>query len=179
MTTAKECVECWTAIGLSRGKCGPITNSGDVFFASDLALGVSDTSSWSGAQATSYSCGSNYVNLFGIAPDPNITATSTLTYTLQHLPAHSGLSFIFNIFKIDQWGASPNETLTVLVEAVSPGLEKNTFNIDLTNAYGGDICGGPGNEMIWTVQAKIRDHTASQLIINVQAPDDGLMVREV
>ena len=33
--------------------------------------------------------------------------------------------------------------------------------------------------MIWTIQATLRDHTANQIQIEVQTPDDGVMVREV
>lgn len=157
-----------------------MTNSGNVFFASDLPLNSADTNSWTGSSAASaYTCGQNYTNIFGIPPDPNATTPSTLTYQLSGLPGHSGLTFVFDVFKIDQWGSSPNETLNLNIVANSPGFSRTSFGMNLTNQYGGNVCGGEGNEMIWTVQARLRDHTAGSITIEVSAPDDGLMVREV
>lgn len=132
----------------------PTSISGFIFYASDLSVGGTANDSWSGSRPTSsYQCTDQYNNLFGIAPNPNSSSPSTLTYNLKNLPTHTGLTFVFNLFKIDNWGTtSPstssqaaNNSLRVTVEASSSSFQADTFGIDLNNAYGGNLCGGNGN----------------------------------
>jgi len=176
-----ECKSCWLALGLARGKCTPTFESGYIFYASDLSRGQTGSNLWAGSSAlSSYSCTSDYLNLYGIASAQNKTQAtpSTLTYNLKGLPTHWGLTFVMNIFKTGNW-ISTNNSLILTISISSPGLQPTYFNITLNNDYGGDICGDGGNEMIWTLQSSLKDHSANQLNIMVRSPDNGVFIRQL
>ena len=54
-----------------------------------------------------------------------------------------------------------------------------TYPIKLNNDLGGNVCGGPANDMIWTLPVDIANHSASDLIISISAPDKGILVRDL
>ena len=114
---------------------------------------------------------------------------------MKNLPPHSGLYFVIDIFKIDSWAVpTPTTnntntltrltplTLTISVaflNNVNQRVNLNTYAVKLNNDFGGNVCGGPANDMIWTLPVDIVDHSASNLIISISAPDKGIFVRDL
>lgn len=183
--SSPNCQKCWVDLGMASGKCTPISSSGYVFFANDLPNGQANSSLWKGSEPLSaLNCTSDYTNLYGIVQSANHTSkvASTLTYTLGNLPTHRGIIIVFNIFKVGDWystGSVVNSNATLVITTIvnSPGYQGTSFNITLNNNYGSNICGSSGKEMIWGVQALLNDHSGSQVIMTVSAPDQGIFVR--
>lgn len=180
------CLSCWIALGLASGKCLPSSTSGLVFYANDLPAGSNGSSLWKGSEAiSSFTCTSDYINLFGIPQSNNHSSKtpSSLTYTLNNLPSHRGITLVLNIFKIGEWLASSpsaiNSPTSINITVNSPGYQGSVFNISLTNLFGSNICGGPGREMIWALQANLNDHRGDQITMTIASPDKGIFVREV
>jgi hypothetical protein len=85
---------------------------------------------------------------------------------------------VLNLFKIDQW-ASSNSSLLVSISITSPNTQASTYNTSFTNSYGGNICGGPGNEMIWALQIAVSGHSADQVSFVVSTTDKGIFARDL
>lgn len=183
MYSSASCMSCWIFLGIGSGKCVPTAASGYVFYANDLGSGRPGSALWTGSEnLTSLTCTSDYVNIYGIGQSQNHTVRtpSSLNYTLTGLPAHRGITLVFNIFKIDEWIMEGNSTNTIInITVNSPGYQGNTFNIRLTNQFGSNICGGSGREMIWAMQANLNDHIGNQVTMTVLAPDQGIFVRQL
>jgi hypothetical protein len=182
MYSSAACMSCWIFLGIGSGKCVPASASGYVFYANDLTSGPG-SALWTGSEnLTAFTCTSDYVNIYGIGQPENHTVKtpSSLNYTLTGLPAHRGITLVFNIFKIDDWIIEGNSTNTIInITVNSPGYQGNTFNIRLTNQFGSNICGGSGREMIWAMQATLNDHISNQVTMTVYAPDKGIFVRQL
>lgn len=139
----------------------PTAESAYTYYSNDLANGKADSTLWTGSQAVSpYNCTSDYLNLLGIPQKINHTSKnpSSMVYTLQNLPSHSGIIIVYNVFKVDSWltsgsTADNNATLSLTSSITSPGSQASSSNISLKNSYGANICGGDGNEMIWTIHS--------------------------
>lgn len=198
-----DCKVCWVAVGLASGRCVATAQSGFTFYASDLTIGQNNSELWKGSESLStISCGVDYHGLLGVAKNAinnntnttNSTSTNatnssnttnsgkavptTLTYNLGGLPSHSGLIVVLNIFKIDSWSGNGSFALTISVGSTASATS-NSFNISLTNSYGGQICGDSANEMIWALQTLVGDHTGDQVYVTVSSPDRGIFVRQL
>ena len=176
---SQACKACWISIGLSSGKCAPAAKSAYTYYSNDLPNGKADSTLWKGSQALSaYTCTSDYQNLLGIPQKANHTSKnpSSMVYTLQGLPSHRGIILVYNVFKVDSWltagaTADSNATQTITASINSPGSSTSSSNISLKNSFGANICGGDGNEMIWTIQSELSDHSANDVVLTVNAPD--------
>lgn len=183
MLSSQNCINCWINLGLASGICTPSSGIGFNFYANDL-MGQPSSQLWTGSESLSpFNCTSDYINLYGISQksNHNQSVPSNLVYTLSGLPSHTGLIMVINIFKIGYWITTPNTTnstnMTIVISVSSPGYVGSNFNIPLTNAFGGNICGESGNEMIWALQANLMDHTGSQVTMTINSPDSGIYVR--
>ena len=111
-----DCVQCWLALGYAWGRCGALQGSGLTFYASE-AVHLEGKVGWNGNNLTELTCGPDYFKLVGIANTNNsltktVQTPSTVSTTFNSLPAHYGLYFAINIFKIDYWALPANFNAT-------------------------------------------------------------------
>jgi hypothetical protein len=87
--------------------------------------------------------------LVGVPNIPNnlnklTAAPTTLSYSLNSLPKHYGMTFYVNIYKVDYWAPDSNNKsaqLNITVNIDSPNSATSQFVLQLTNSIGANICG--------------------------------------
>lgn len=143
-----DCISCWLSYNYAWGRCTPMQSSGLSFYATDIVLNNSQTL-WNSTGLIQQGCTADYAGLVGV---PNIAnninhtkaVPTTLSYSLNSLPNHFGLTFYINIFKIDYWASDSNNKsspLNITVYVDSPNLASSQFVVQLTNSIGANICG--------------------------------------